>query len=58
MYVEAQTRCFLDWHRGQLAWPRALRTRGIVLSGDPALAADLPNWNALEPHWATRPTHS
>ena len=52
MYVEAQTRCFLDWHRGRLAWSRALRTRGIVLSGDPVLAADLPNWNALEPHWA------
>ena len=23
---------------------------GIVLRGDPVLAADLPNWNALEPH--------
>lgn len=52
VYVEAQTRAFLDWHRGQLPWARALRTRGIVVSGDPALVTDLPTWNALEPHWS------
>lgn len=58
VYVEAQTRCFLDWHRGRLAWSHALRTKEITVSGDPVLAADLPNWNALEPHWATPPAHS
>ncbi len=58
VYVEAQTRCFLDWHRGQLTWPRALRTHGITVSGDPALVADLPNWNALAPRWAAPPMHS
>jgi DNA-binding HxlR family transcriptional regulator len=52
VYVRAQTRAFLDWHRGQLPWARALRTSGISVSGDPALVADLPTWNALEPHWA------
>jgi hypothetical protein len=55
VYVEAQTRPFLDWHRGQLPWSRALRTRGITVSGDPLLAASLPTWNALAPRWATPP---
>ncbi len=58
VYVEAQTRCFLDWHRGRLPWARALRTRGITVEGDPALAAELPTWNALEPRWAPPPVHS
>ncbi|MGB3258775.1 MAG: helix-turn-helix domain-containing protein [Ornithinimicrobium sp.] len=58
LYVEAQTRCFLEWHRGQLSWSRALKSHGITVSGDPTLAANLPRWNAREPRWATPPARS
>ncbi len=58
LYVEAQTRCFLDWHRGQLSWSRALRSHRITVSGDPTLATNLPRWNARKPRWATPPVRS
>lgn len=58
LHVEAQTRCFLDWHRGQLSWSYALKSHRITVSGDPTLAANLPRWNARKPRWATPPVHS
>ncbi len=58
VYVEAQTRAFLDWHRGLLPWSRALRAQRITVSGDRAIARALPTWNALAPRWSMPATGS
>jgi DNA-binding HxlR family transcriptional regulator len=47
--VRAESAAFVDWHRGRLAWHRALRTGRVEVLGDRAVARQLPTWNLREP---------
>lgn len=51
--VRAESAAFVDWHRGTLAWHRALRTGRVEVLGDRALARQLPTWNLREASLAT-----
>jgi DNA-binding HxlR family transcriptional regulator len=50
LYVTAESRAFIEWHRGRLDWQRALRSGRIALSGRREYARALPTWNLREPH--------
>ena len=50
--VRAESRAFIDWHRGALPWARALRTGRIEVDGDRRIARLLPSWNVHEPRTA------
>jgi DNA-binding HxlR family transcriptional regulator len=47
--VTAQSLAFVDWHRGRLSWPEALRSGLISFSGDRRIARSLPTWNVHTP---------
>lgn len=47
--VVAESRAFVDWHRGMLPWSRALRTGRIKVSGELGLTRALPAWNLHSP---------
>lgn len=43
--VIADSRSFIDWHRGALGWPEALRRGAIRIEGDRAVVRAFPSWN-------------
>jgi DNA-binding HxlR family transcriptional regulator len=47
--VDADSRTFIEWNRGRLAWHRAVASGKIVVSGSRRYARALPTWNLLEP---------
>jgi hypothetical protein len=47
--VTAQSLAFVEWHRGRHAWPEALRSGQIELTGDRRIARSLPTWNLHTP---------
>ncbi len=49
LQVTANTRAFIDWHRGALAWSEATRDGLITVEGERALARSLPRWNTRTP---------
>jgi len=46
--VVARSADFVAWHRGALDWREAVRSGGIAVYGDPALARAFPTWNTHE----------
>lgn len=50
LQVAAESRSFIDWHRGRLPWQRAVRAGKIRLTGRREYVRALPTWNLLEPH--------
>ena len=50
--VSAESRAFIDWHRGRLPWRRALLTGAIKVTGCREFARALPTWNLHEPRFA------
>jgi DNA-binding HxlR family transcriptional regulator len=52
LQVTAESRAFIDWHRGRLDWRRALRAGRITVSGHQEYARALPTWNLLTPNLA------
>lgn len=50
LQVTAESRAFIDWHRGRLPWQRAVRAGMIRLTGRREYARALPTWNLLAPH--------
>ena len=53
--VNAQSAAFIDWHRGRLSWPAALRAGRIALTGDRNLCRALPGWNLRRPSGGANP---
>ncbi|HEX6285925.1 MAG TPA: helix-turn-helix domain-containing protein [Acidimicrobiia bacterium] len=49
LYVTAESLAFVDWHRGRLDWPDALRSGRINVMGNRNMARGLPSWNTHEP---------
>ena len=49
LYVEAESRAFVDWHRGALSWSAARRDDRIVVTGPERLARALGTWNLHVP---------
>jgi DNA-binding HxlR family transcriptional regulator len=49
LQVTANTRAFIDWHRGALTWSEATRDGRITVEGDRTLARSLPRWNTQTP---------
>jgi DNA-binding HxlR family transcriptional regulator len=47
--VTAQSRAFVDWHRGVLPWRAAVRAGTIKIVGDRAIVRSLPTWNLRQP---------
>jgi DNA-binding HxlR family transcriptional regulator len=47
--VTARSRAFIDWHRGTLAWPDALRSGDITIKGASAVVRAFPSWNLHAP---------
>jgi DNA-binding HxlR family transcriptional regulator len=47
--VVAESRSFVDWHRGALTWRDALSSGAIRVEGRPAVARALPSWNLRAP---------
>jgi DNA-binding HxlR family transcriptional regulator len=47
--VHAESAAFVDWHRGALAWDRAVRSRRIQVQGSDSIARQLPHWNSHVP---------
>lgn len=43
--VIADSRVFVDWHRGALPWAAAIRDGGIRLGGEPGMVRSFPSWN-------------
>lgn len=49
LHVVAESRAFVDWHRGALTWARAVREGRITVTGPRRLARALPTWNLRAP---------
>lgn len=49
--VEAESLPFVNWHRGALEWPQAVRSGQIRLRGSRELARSLPKWNTHMPRF-------
>jgi DNA-binding HxlR family transcriptional regulator len=47
--IVAGSRAFIDWHRGELEWRRAIRTGAISVSGKRSIVQALPSWNLRSP---------
>lgn len=47
--VDAESAAFIDWHRGRLSWPAALRSGRITVTGNRDLCRALPRWNLRRP---------
>lgn len=47
--VVAESRAFIDWHRGALTWTEARRTEVIRIRGDRAVVRSFPTWNLHAP---------
>lgn len=47
--VVAKSAPFVNWHRGVLAWPTAVRRGDITIEGDRSLARAFPSWNTRTP---------
>lgn len=47
--VVARSAAFVDWHRGVLAWSKAVRSGDIAVSGDRSLAREFHSWNTRTP---------
>lgn len=47
--VVAQSRAFIDWHRGALSWRQAIRRGEIEISGRRSLVRSFPSWNLRTP---------
>lgn len=52
LLVTAESRAFIDWHRGRLPWRRAVSSGRIAVSGRREYARALPTWNLQEPRLA------
>ena len=50
LQVTAESRAFIDWHRGRLSWSRAVSSGRIEVSGRREYARALPTWNLRAPH--------
>lgn len=48
--VVAESKAFVDWHRGALSWSAAVRRRAITVTGSRSLARSFPAWNSHTPH--------
>ena len=48
--VVAESRAFVDWHRGELSLADAVAAGGIEIHGLGPLVRALPTWNTGEPH--------
>lgn len=46
--VVAESRAFIDWHRGALDWSAATRSGAITVDGPRSLVRALPTWNRRE----------
>lgn len=49
LVVVADSRAFVDWHRGALEWGEARRRGDITLTGPRALRRAFPTWNTRTP---------
>ena len=49
LQVTADSRAFIDWHRGALAWHEATTQGRITVEGARVLARALPRWNTRTP---------
>ncbi len=49
LLVEAESKAFVDWHRGALSWPDALRSGRITVTGRGDLARSIATWNLHAP---------
>lgn len=47
--VVARSAAFVDWHRGALAWSKALRSGDITITGSRSLVRAFPTWNTRAP---------
>jgi DNA-binding HxlR family transcriptional regulator len=47
LVIDADAEAFVKWHIGWLAWPDALRSGDITVSGKRSLAKAFPTWNKL-----------
>jgi hypothetical protein len=47
--ITAESRAFIDWHRGALSWMDAVRSGRITASGRRALVRAVPTWNLRAP---------
>ena len=47
--VVARSAAFVDWHRGVLSWPRAVRRGDITVAGTRSLVRAFPTWNTRTP---------
>jgi DNA-binding HxlR family transcriptional regulator len=47
--VVADSRAFIDWHRGAVSWRTALRSGSIAARGRRSVVRALPTWNLNEP---------
>ncbi len=45
VWVEAQSRAFVEWHIGRLRWSRAVAQGQIKVRGSKRIARELPKWN-------------
>jgi DNA-binding HxlR family transcriptional regulator len=47
--VVAESKAFVDWHRGVLPWSTAVRRRAITTAGSRSLVRAFPTWNSHTP---------
>jgi DNA-binding HxlR family transcriptional regulator len=50
--VTAESLAFVNWHRGTLRWPEALRRGAITITGRRPIVRALPSWNTHAPELA------